>query len=112
MSLLFDQNISFRLAKNLKDIFPDAVHIRILGLENISDVEIWNFAKINNHCIVTFDSDFNDFSNLYGFPPKVIWIRTHDQSTSNVERLLRQKFDEISVFLNNNSEFGCLEIVG
>ena len=112
MSLLFDQNISFRILRNIKDIFPEAVQVRELGLENQSDLEIWNYAKTKNLCIVSFDSDFNDLSILNGHPPKVLWIRSQDQSTLNIEKLMRDKVEEISGFLKNSSDFGCLEIIG
>ena len=112
MSLLFDQNISFRILRNLRDLFPEAVQVREIKLENASDIEIWNYAKKKDLCIVSFDSDFNDLSNLLGHPPKFIWVRTLDQSTSNVEHLLRDKFEKITEFLDNTTDFGCLEIIG
>jgi len=111
LSLLFDQNISFRILKNLRVLFPDAVHVREIGLEDTSDLNIWNYAKERNLSIVSFDSDFNDLSNLLGHPPKVLWVRALDQSTSNVERLLQEKFEKISGFLEGPSDFGCLEII-
>ena len=112
MNLLFDQNISFRILRNLRDLFPEANQVRNFGLENSPDIDIWNYAKEKDLCIVSFDSDFNDLSNLYGHPPKVLWVRTLDQSTSNVEHLLREKFEKISSFLESSSDFGCLEIIG
>jgi len=111
LSLLFDQNISFRILRNIDDLFPEAVQVRGIGLENQTDIQIWDFAKKKNQCIVTFDSDFNDLSNLYGYPPKVLWIRTYNQSTSNIEFLIRSKFRETTDFLDSSSKFGCLEIV-
>ena len=112
MKLLFDQNISFRIIKNLADLFPESSQVRNLKLENVSDIDIWSYAKEHDFCIVTFDSDFNDLSNLYGHPPKVLWLRSLDQTTQNVERLLRQKSKDIASFLKSDSDFGCLEIVG
>lgn len=74
MNLLFDQNISFKAVIKLRDLFPTAKHITDLQLENLADFQIWKYAKEKNYCIVTFDSDFIDLSNLNGFPPKVIWM--------------------------------------
>lgn len=56
--LLFDQNISHRIISLLEDTYNNVGQVRILGLENKTDIEIWNYAKNNNYCIVTFDSDF------------------------------------------------------
>lgn len=40
VKLLFDQNISFRVAIKLKHLFPDCDQVRTLQLENKSDIEI------------------------------------------------------------------------
>lgn len=45
MKILFDQNISFRILKNIKEVWPEAKQVRELGLENKTDREIWNSAK-------------------------------------------------------------------
>lgn len=58
MKLLFDQNISFRVAIRLSSEFPECAQVRQLGLENKSDREIWQFAKLHAYTIVTFDADF------------------------------------------------------
>ncbi len=60
MKILFNQNISFRIIKSLKEVWPDVKQVRELGLENKTDREIWNFARENGFAIVTFDSDFFD----------------------------------------------------
>ena len=108
MKLLFDQNISFRLIKRIIDFFPDSKQVRELGLENSSDIEIFEFAKRNEFAIVTFDSDFCDLNIIKGYPPKIIWIRTGNTTTKNLERLLRKKSDLIKLFLSE--DYGCLEI--
>ena len=109
MKLLFDQNISFRLIRKILDIYPDSKQIRELGLENSTDIEIYNYAKQFDFTIVTFDSDFFDLNTLYGFPPKIIWIRTGNTTTANLEIILRDKFELIETFISG--DFGCLEIV-
>ena len=109
MKLLFYQNISFRLIKRIIDIFPESKQVRELGLENSTDSEIFDFAKRNDFAIVTFDSDFCDLNILKGFPPKIIWIRTGNTTTNNLENLLRNKYDLIEVFLTE--DYGCLEII-
>jgi len=109
MKLLFDQNISFRLVKRIIDLFPDSKQVRELGLENSTDIEIFDFAKRNDFAIVTFDSDFCDLNIIKGFPPKIIWIRTGNTTTKNLENLLRKKKDLIKLFLSE--DYGCLEII-
>ena len=110
MKLLFDQNISHRLLKLIQDILPESKQVRELGLENYSDKQIWEYAKENDYNIVTFDADFYDFSLVWGHPPKIIWIRTYNQTTKNVEELLRKYVSTILEFLNDN-DLACLEII-
>ena len=109
MKLLFDQNISFRILKILNNHFPESAQFRELRLEGKADLEIWRFAKSNGYTIVTFDADFYDFSNLYGHPPKIIWLPTGNTTTLYIANLLIQKEDIINTFLNDE-EISCLEI--
>jgi predicted nuclease of predicted toxin-antitoxin system len=37
MKLLFDQNLSFKLCQNLADLFPESIHVRLLGLSETGD---------------------------------------------------------------------------
>lgn len=86
--------------------------MRELGLENSSDCEIWEYAKSNDHCIVTFDADFYDMSNLYGHPPKIIWLSTGNRKTSDLAKLLTDRSVIIQDFLTYNSyiDIACIEI--
>jgi predicted nuclease of predicted toxin-antitoxin system len=84
--------------------------VRQLDLENKSDKQIWEYAKQHDFIIVTFDSDFYDFSLVWGHPPKIIWIRTSNQTTQNIEKIIRKHCDAISDFQNDN-DLACLEII-
>jgi predicted nuclease of predicted toxin-antitoxin system len=112
MKLLLDQNISFRITNKIQDLFPGSKQVRDLGLENSKDSFLWNFAKNNNYCIVTFDGDFYDLGLIKGSSPKVIWLRLGNTSTQNIEIALRKNYDLIKTFLTdpNYKEIGCLEI--
>ena len=109
MKLLFDQNISYRILKAIKPHFPKATQVRLEGLENSSDKQIWEFARDNQYIIVTFDSDFYDYSLIWGSPPKIIWVRSFDQTTHILAELLITHKDSIVEFANNPS-LDCLEI--
>lgn len=112
MKLLLDQNISFRITNKIQDIFPGSKQVRDLGLENSKDLFLWNYAKENGFCIVTFDGDFYDLGLIKGSSPKVIWLRLGNTSTQNIEIILRKNYDLIKTFLTdpNYKEIGCLEI--
>jgi len=45
MKLLFDQNISFRLIERISNLYPDAKQVRELGLENVTDNEIFVYCR-------------------------------------------------------------------
>ncbi len=112
MNILFDQNISPRIIKHLSDLFQGALHIRNVGLEDTSDVLIFEFAKKNNLAIVTFDSDFVDLNVIRGIPPKIIWMKTGNLTTKSVAELLNKNCDLIKKFLESEqTEQEILEII-
>jgi predicted nuclease of predicted toxin-antitoxin system len=108
MKLLFDQNISFRILKKLPETYSGSSHVKIEGLKNASDLEIWEFAKRNQFIIVTQDSDFNDISLLNGFPPKILWFRTGNLKTDELAVILENEQSDLENF-SNNAELGCME---
>ena len=110
MKLLLDANISWRLTNKLKECFSDCLHVDKIGLAvPASDSEIWNYALENQLIIVTNDEDFLNFSNVKGFPPKVVLLRTGNQSSIYVEALLI-KHKEAIASLAASEEYGLLEI--
>lgn len=110
MKLLFDQNISYRIIKILPDKFNGSSHVKMDGLINAPDREIWEFAKNNEYTIVTQDSDFNDLNSLFGFPPKIIWIRTGNLKTIALLNILLEYSEELEGFIND-SNYGCFEVL-
>ena len=109
MRFLFDQNISHRILKLLPENYSDSTTIKKEGLINATDRQIWEFAKKYNYIIVTQDSDFNGLTLLYGFPPKIIWIRTENIKTQAIINILIYYSQEIDKFIEN-SNYGCFEI--
>ncbi len=107
--LLLDQNLSFKITKGLKDLFPEIKHVSDLKLSGCSDMDIWKYDKIHDYCIVTFDSDFIDISVLNGYPPKIIWLRIGNSSTSAVIQMLKNNYSLIINFLTS-TENAYLEI--
>ncbi len=98
MKLLLDQNLSPRLITKLQDIFPDSTHVQWVGLDGASDQAVWHYAEQNQFCIVTKDADFSERSLLLKSPPKVLWIRLGNCTTSDIEKLLRRNIVAINRF--------------
>lgn len=99
MKLLYDHNLSPRLVERLADIFPGAQHVAGVGLSRATDDEVWAYAASQEACIVTKDSDFNDLSVLRDPPPKVMWLRIGNCTTTQLESLLRTHTVLIHEFL-------------
>ncbi|MDZ7808334.1 MAG: DUF5615 family PIN-like protein [Gracilimonas sp.] len=111
MKLLLDQNISFKVSKKLKTNIPELFHISDFDLLNSQDEEIWKFAKRENYTIITFDADFYDLQTLLGFPPKIIWLRFGNTTTSKMIDFIRTNISSIRNFITSEDfdDIGCLE---
>lgn len=109
MKLLFDQNLSRKLVNCLADVFPNSSHVQLHALANKTDTEIWEFAKLNDFCIVTQDADFAERSRLYGSPPKVVWLRCGNAPTHHIETLIRVGQEAIQELLEQPT-LHCLEL--
>jgi predicted nuclease of predicted toxin-antitoxin system len=58
LKLLFDNNLSLKLSQVIQSLFPGSKHVFELNLDDLPDIEIWQYAKANNFSIVTKDRDF------------------------------------------------------
>jgi predicted nuclease of predicted toxin-antitoxin system len=108
--LLFDQNLSPRLISRLADLFPGAPHVSQIGLDRATDLAVWEYARTHDCALVTKDSDFNDLSVLRGVPPKVLWLRLGNCTTTDIEQTLRRGHDEIVAFFQDPA-LGVLELI-
>ncbi len=95
MKLLFDHNLSPRLVTRLADLFPDSAHVYPLGLDQVLDAKVWDYAKDNGFVVVSKDADFSELSLLQGHPPKLIWLRLGNCTTTQIEALLRTNHEAI-----------------
>ncbi len=109
MKLLFDQNLSFKLCRQIADLFPGSAQVRLLDLAQADDRTIWQFAKLNGFTLVSLDADFAELATLSGPPPKVIWLRLGNQPTAVIEKLLRDRAEAIAAF-ESNPAAACLEL--
>ena len=100
MKLLFDQNLSFKLCQTIADLFfsRNPVTLGFLGLSEVSDQVLWDYAKTNGFAIVSQDVDFAEMAALLGSSPKVIWLRGGNQSTAAISTLLRHHAEIIRFF--------------
>ncbi|MFN3648049.1 MAG: DUF5615 family PIN-like protein [Armatimonadota bacterium] len=109
MKLLFDQNLSPRLAPRLVDLFPGSSHVSRHSLGTADDRQIWSFARQHGFTLVTKDSDFDDLSSLFGFPPKVVRVGIGNCTTRQIEELIRRHYSAIEQF-EDDAEAGVLAL--
>jgi predicted nuclease of predicted toxin-antitoxin system len=88
MKLLLDENLSRRLVPFLQHDYPGSSQVVLLGLESASDRVVWQKAKDDGYVIVTRDTDFQELSLVWGQPPKVVRLRTLNQTRAATLKVL------------------------
>ncbi|MCQ0986600.1 DUF5615 family PIN-like protein [Jiella marina] len=101
--------MSFKLCSHLADVFPHSTQVRLIGLDQASDRDVWEFAGLNGYILVSQDADMAEMATYYGSPPKVIWLRMGNQPTASIHQSLRRHRDVIERFFLDD-ELSCLEI--
>lgn len=110
MKLLLDENLSRRIVPFILDGYPKSTQVALIGLENTNDRVIRQYAIDNGYVIVTQDADFYDMNMVYGQPPKIIWIRTGNQSKAETINVLLRNREAIerALIIDDND---CIEII-
>ncbi|HUL12863.1 MAG TPA: DUF5615 family PIN-like protein [Methylococcaceae bacterium] len=109
MKLLLDENLSRRLVPFLLNDYPGSTQVVLLGMERAGDREVWEYARIHGFVIVTRDSDYYDLSTIYGQPPKIIWLRTGNQTKAATLSALLNHRDAIEKALMTDGK-ACIEV--
>lgn len=109
MKLLIDQNISKRIIASITDIFPDSVHVVDVSLSDASDLEVRNYAYLNQYILVTTNNEFFDLNMLLENPPKIIHIKGNHVTSNKLEWALRVNQEGIESFYSD-SPTTCLSI--
>lgn len=94
----------------MKSHFEDCFHADHIGLKiPASDNEIWKYAMANELVIVTNDEDFVDLLNFKSYSPKIIILKTGNQSNDYIQKILIKHKENIESFYKNN-DIGLLEL--
>jgi predicted nuclease of predicted toxin-antitoxin system len=80
-----------------------------VGLAHADDDTVWSYAKDEGLVIVSKDADFHQRSFTFGFPPKVVWIRRGNCTTSEIAILIQPHQADLLVF-EGNTEAAFLEL--
>lgn len=104
MKLLLDENLSDRIVSRIVDLFPDSTHVKDEALTNADDRVIADWARQRGFTIVSKDTGFYQTSVAFGAPPKFIWLRVGNCSTTMIVNLLRSHHGVISRFISAETE--------
>ena len=110
MKLLLDENLSSRLVPFLQHDYPGSNQVVLLGMQSTPDKELWQKVKDDDFVIVTRDADFQELSLVWGQPPKVIRLKTLNQTRAATLKLLIENRDVIAESLLDN-DLASIEIV-
>jgi predicted nuclease of predicted toxin-antitoxin system len=110
MKLFVDHNLSYELVGRLADLFPNSEHVPNVNLHEADDRMVWEYARANGFAIVSKDEHFHQLSFLYGAPPKVVWLRLGNCTTTDIEHALRRHHTDLLKF--HADEEGAFLIVG
>lgn len=75
--------------------------MRDVRLQDASDEAVWNYAAQYGLAIASKDADFHQRSFLFGHPPKVVWIRCGNCSTTEIEGILRAHHVDLQAFASD-----------
>lgn len=92
--LLLDANLSPDTGTYLRtELAFDAIHLRTIGLGELSDDEVVTLAKREGRVIITFDLDYGEIYKRWERGQiGVILLRLEDQTSSSVNRVLDRFF--------------------
>jgi len=98
VKLLLDENLSDRVVPQILDLYPDSAHVKSHSLIHTDDFLIWSFAQQHGYQIVSKDADFHQRSLVFGHPPKLVFLRVGNCTTSRITQLLRSNIVLLSAF--------------
>jgi len=98
VKLLFDENVSPKLAQLVAREYPGSLHVSHAGLRGGADAAIWEYARRHDFLIVSKDTDFRQRSLAEGFPPKIVWLDVGNAATALIVELLRAARPRIESF--------------
>jgi predicted nuclease of predicted toxin-antitoxin system len=75
MRLLIDNQLPAALAAHLRGRGHDCVHVADAGLDEASDLDIWNHCIAADRVLISKDEDFVFLSSRPGDAGRLIWVR-------------------------------------
>jgi predicted nuclease of predicted toxin-antitoxin system len=78
--------------------------VRMLGLRDATDLEIFKQAKIANVIVMSKDKDFVELLYVQKAPPKIIWLTCGNTSKTALKELLNLHLQNAMQILENGED--------
>ncbi|MCI1187202.1 DUF5615 family PIN-like protein [Hymenobacter sp. DH14] len=108
MRLLLDENVSWRLAAQLRPHCEVVLHVRDIQLDNSPDTSIWRYARQHGYDIITKDEDFVRLVVANGFPPRIVALQNAQVPVGQLAAFMVAHLPQLRQFLGAQTEFGLL----
>jgi predicted nuclease of predicted toxin-antitoxin system len=111
MKIWLDAQLSPTLAAWIESTFGvEAKPLRDIGLRDATDREIFRAAQAAGAVVMTKDSDFVTLHDMYGSPPRIIWLTCGNTSNRALRELLVRSLPQAIALLVGGE--GLVEISG
>jgi len=75
VKFLVDNQLPDALCRFLNAHGHESSHVLGLNMDEVSDLEIWNYAATGNWIVVSKDEDFLHLANRQNDTRKLLWVR-------------------------------------
>lgn len=91
-----DNQLPEALCEFLKTQGHRSSHVLTLGMDEASDLEIWNYAAKGNWIVVSKDEDFLHLANRPGDSGKFLWVRIGNCRKKTLLAAFEREMQEIA----------------
>jgi predicted nuclease of predicted toxin-antitoxin system len=108
--LLIDAQLPPRLARRLRDLGHDAVHVNEIGLAAAADSIVWNAAIERSAVLVTKDQDFAVARAISVGGPVIVWVRLGNTTNDILIARMTRSLEAIEAAVRRGENL--VEVVG
>ena len=102
MKFLIDQNLPVRLIQVIAEFGHPVEHIKLMGLAQADDLEIWNLAASLQAVVVSKDKDFLVLARRTSGNPGVVHLSLGNCSNEELHAIVRRDRDMAITRLMNS----------
>ena len=103
MNFLVDNQLPPALCGFLNARCHQAAHVSDLQMDELSDLEIWNYALRTNSIVVSKDEDFLHLANRLSDTGKLLWVRIGNCRKPTLLRAFENDLPNVVAAFENGS---------